>query len=72
VGRKITVEVLEFLQGGTLPQHWNETIIALIPKVSHLDYVTDLRPIGLCNVLYKISSNFQGSSKSLKKRSCRL
>jgi hypothetical protein len=56
VGRKITDEVLEFLNGGEMPHHWNETIISLIPKVKQPDKVTDLRPISLCNVLYKIIS----------------
>lgn len=56
VGRKITDEVLVFLRGGAMPQHWNETIISLIPKVLRPDKVTDLRPISLCNVLYKIIS----------------
>ena len=56
VGRRITDEVLEFLQGGAMPHQWNETIISLIPKVKQPDKVTDLRPISLCNVLYKIIS----------------
>ena len=36
--------------------HWNETIIALIPKVQCLERVTDLHPISLCNVVYKLIS----------------
>lgn len=56
VGRKITTEVMQFQQGGSMPDHWNETIIALIPKVAKPDKVTDLRPISLCNVLYKLIS----------------
>ncbi|KAL5546632.1 hypothetical protein UlMin_006319 [Ulmus minor] len=34
----------------------NETIITLLPKIKNLTWVTDFRPISLCNVLYKIIS----------------
>jgi hypothetical protein len=56
LGDKVTDEVLAVLNGGAMPDHWNDTVIALIPKVKNPEKVTDLRPISLCNVLYKIIS----------------
>jgi hypothetical protein len=50
-----TQEVLGVLNGGAMPDCWNNTIIALIPKVQCPKNVTDLRPISLCKV-YKIVS----------------
>lgn len=32
----------------------NSTHITLIPKVQHLESITQYRPIGLCNMIYKI------------------
>jgi hypothetical protein len=56
VGDQVTKEVTEVLNGGAMPERWNDTVIALIPKVNNPEKVTDLRPISLCNVLYKIIS----------------
>ena len=49
-------EVLDFLRGGDMPQGWNDTLVVLIPKVNNPEKLKDLRPISLCNVIYKIVS----------------
>ena len=56
VGGKMTSEVLQVLNGGEIPDGWNDTMIALIPKIEKPELVTDLRPISLCNVVYKVVS----------------
>lgn len=57
VGNKVTKEVLQILNDNRpVPDEWNQTTIALISKVKCPESVTDLRPISLCNVLYKIMS----------------
>ena len=56
IGDQIVMEVLGVLNGGPVPSEWNETTIVLIPKVNRPELVKDLRPISLCNVLYKIVS----------------
>jgi hypothetical protein len=56
VGDRIKQEVLVVLNGGAMPEGWNETIIVLIPKNSPPCMLKDLRPISLCNVLYKLIS----------------
>jgi hypothetical protein len=39
-----------------MPAGWNDTNVVLIPKVKDPQCLKDLRPISLCNVLYKIIS----------------
>jgi ribonuclease HI len=56
VGPDIIREVKQFLQGGRMPTGWNDTVVVLIPKVPQPEKLKDLRPISLCNVVYKIAS----------------
>jgi hypothetical protein len=56
VGEQLTKEVIEVLQGGQMPDGWNDTIISLISEVERPEKVTNLRPISLFNVIYKVVS----------------
>ena len=56
VGTKVTEEVLDVLNGGPMPAEWNDTCVVLIPKVNNSECMKDLRPISLCNVVYKLIS----------------
>jgi hypothetical protein len=35
VGKDVTKEVLNFLNGNAMPIRWNETVVVLIPKVEN-------------------------------------
>ena len=56
LGPSITTAVLDFLNGGDMPDEMNNTIICLIPKVKNPQEMKQFRPISLCNVIYKICS----------------
>lgn len=64
VGYQVTTEVLNVLRGGNIPEGWNDTTAVLIPKVSHPVKPKDLRPISLCNVLYKMISKRKRSGSA--------
>lgn len=45
-----------FCSTGKLPEKANNALIVLIPKKEHPETMMDLRPIALCNVLYKVAA----------------
>lgn len=55
IGDDVIREVRNFLRGGSMPDSWNDTVVVLIPKVQLPKKLKDLRPISLCNVVYKIA-----------------
>lgn len=56
VSRDVHQLVVSSFQQCSFPRILNSTILVLIPKKSKHKRMQDLRPIALCNVLYKIIS----------------
>ncbi|XP_061993936.1 uncharacterized protein LOC133711869 [Rosa rugosa] len=56
VHHDVCLAVKHVLQTGQLSQESNFTHLTLIPKVKEPKLASDLRPIALCNVVYKIAS----------------
>lgn len=54
IGEDVSSTCLDFIRQCEFPIGLNETSIVLIPKKSNPEHITDLRPIALCDVLYKI------------------
>ena len=56
IDEDICSAVLDCLNNCKIPLEINSTNITLIPKVKSPEFITDFRPISLCNVVYKIVS----------------
>ncbi|GKV18315.1 hypothetical protein SLEP1_g28713 [Rubroshorea leprosula] len=51
---KLCLEIRDIFSSGVMPDSWSASLIALIPKNSNPESISQFRPIGLCNVPYKI------------------
>ncbi|XP_062019515.1 uncharacterized protein LOC133736097 [Rosa rugosa] len=56
IGKDVIAAVQSFLHTGLLLKQINFTHVCLIPKVKNPETMGDLRPIALCNVIYKLCS----------------
>ncbi|KAL0407261.1 UNVERIFIED_CONTAM: putative mitochondrial protein [Sesamum latifolium] len=56
VGNDVTNCVLHLLNSYYMPPGLNSTHIVLIPKCKHPEFLSQFRPISLCNVVYRIAS----------------
>lgn len=54
LGMVVTTTIKSFLTSGCILKQLNYTMVSLIPKVPEPTQMSQLRPIALCNVLYKI------------------
>ncbi|GLT58322.1 hypothetical protein SLA2020_312230 [Shorea laevis] len=52
----ILLDIQQIFMTGTVPPNWNECLITLIPNVNSPETINQFRPIGLCNINYKIVS----------------
>jgi hypothetical protein len=56
IGEDLTDEVLLAVNSRHIPEGWNNTTVVLISKVDNPEFITQFRPISLCNVVYKVIS----------------
>lgn len=56
VERDVVEFCRKFFSTGELPMEFNRTMVCLIPKVKQPEWMTDLHPISLCNVLFRVLS----------------
>ena len=54
IGDDISTSYLDCIFNRTFPAALNDTSIVLIPKMPQAEQLDNVRPIALCNVLYKI------------------
>ncbi|XP_056698203.1 uncharacterized protein [Spinacia oleracea] len=70
VGAHVVLAVQYFFAHGFMLKNWNRTYLFLLPKVDHPEEISQYRPIGLCNVIYKciakcLTHRLQGVMSSL-------
>ncbi|CAN1746899.1 Transposon TX1 uncharacterized 149 kDa protein [Linum perenne] len=65
ISRDVVCAVQDFFRRGHMLRGLNHTWLTLIPKVPEVTNMTQVRPIGLCTVFYKIISKFISSRLAL-------
>ncbi|XP_021764901.1 uncharacterized protein LOC110729476 [Chenopodium quinoa] len=53
VGSSVIAAIRHFFSHGYMLKDWNRTFLTLLPKVDNPEFISQFRPIGLCNVIYK-------------------
>lgn len=56
VGDDVSLAILGCLNNCHIPHELNHTFVTLIPKVKSPECISEVRPISLCNVIYKLVS----------------
>nr|XP_023920446.1 uncharacterized protein LOC112031976 [Quercus suber] len=56
IGDEVVRAVVSCLNSNSIVPSLNHTFITLIPKVKSPEFVSEFRPIALCNILYKLVS----------------
>lgn len=65
VGPKVVETLHDIFRTKYIPDAFNHTFIALIPKIAHTSRVDQLCPISLCNVTNILASRFRGLLKDI-------
>ena len=54
LGASIIQVIQEIFEQLNILPSWGTTNLVLIPKLAHLEMITQFQPISLCNTLYKL------------------
>lgn len=54
VGNDVTKAIQNIFRHGRFPQGFNDSFVVLIPKTADFSSFNQIRPIALCNTVYKI------------------
>ncbi|XP_071723825.1 uncharacterized protein [Rutidosis leptorrhynchoides] len=61
ISEEVTAAIVDFLNGGAIPEDFNSTHIVLIPKLKNPETLNQFRPISLSNLLYKLAAKVLAS-----------
>ncbi|CAN1817880.1 LINE-1 retrotransposable element ORF2 protein [Linum perenne] len=61
VKEQLCREVRKFFEMSTMPPGWNDTNVAIIPKIPNPETISQFRPISCCNFRYKVISKIMAT-----------